>query len=163
MQAAVKIAADLSLHSSLCLLHVRCISAAVKSGLFFGWGWGGNLTSSIYDAALLRSCHYNELQYSSPPPPPHHHHTTPTPLAPHCVHRMREGGSRGGGGNEKLSILSVYRLYQVGRFLSTRRCRVQSGGNNTFECSAEWATIALVCKQCGPGSGGGHRTQLPRL
>ena len=41
--------------------------------------------------------------------------------------------------------------------------RVQSGRNNTFECSAEWATIAVVCKQCGPGSGSGHRTQLPRL
>lgn len=41
--------------------------------------------------------------------------------------------------------------------------RVQSGGNNTFECSAEWATIAVVCKQCGPGSDSGHRTQLPRL
>lgn len=77
------------------------------------------------------------------------------------IHMCQRGG--GGGENEKLSVLNVYRLYQVGRFLSTWRCRVLSGGNNTFECSAEWATIAVVCKQCGPGLGSGHRTQLPRL
>lgn len=77
------------------------------------------------------------------------------------IHMCQRGG--GGGENSKLSVLSVYRLYQVGRFLSTWRCRVQSGGNNTFECSAEWATIAVVCKQCGPGLGSGHRTQLPGL
>lgn len=87
--------------------------------------------------------------------------SSPTPTR-HCAH-PHVSESRGGGENSKLSVLSVYRLYQVGRFLSTWRCRVQSGGNNTFECSAEWATIAVVCKQCGPGLGSGHRTQLPGL
>lgn len=88
--------------------------------------------------------------------------SSPTPTR-HCAHPHVSERRRGGVENEKLSVLSVYRLYQVGRFLSTWRCRVQSGGNNTFECSAEWATIAVVCKQCGPGLGSGHRTQLPRL
>lgn len=79
------------------------------------------------------------------------HLTTPSSPTPtrHCA-RPHMSERWGGGENEKLSVLSVYRLYQVGRFLSTWRCRVQSGGNNAFECSAEWATIAVVCKQCGP-------------
>lgn len=85
---------------------------------------------------------------------------SPLTPAPRCVHPHV---SERRGGNSKLSILSIYSLYQVGRFLSTWHCRAQSGGNNTFECSAERATIAWVCKQCGPGSGSGHRTQLPSL
>lgn len=91
------------------------------------------------------------------PPPPYHSHPTCHWAHPHV------SGRRGGRQNQKLSTLSVYRLYHVGRFLSTWRCRVQREGNNTFEYSAEWATIAAECKQCGPGAVNGHGTQLPRL
>lgn len=70
------------------------------------------------------------------------------------------GGRKRGEANEKLSILSVYRLYQVGRFLSAVAVLwIQRGGNNAFECT----TIALVANNVASRLGQWtHRTQLPR-
>lgn len=64
--------------------------------------------------------------------------------------RRVHGGRKRGEANEKLSILSVYRLYQVGRFLSATAVPDPERGNNAIECSAKCTTIALLCKQCGP-------------
>lgn len=69
------------------------------------------------------------------------------------VHMVSERRGRGRG-NEKLSVLSVCRLYRVGRFLSLLGCRVHNWGNSAFECSVKRVTIALAGKQYAPDSDG---------
>lgn len=55
------------------------------------------------------------------------------PFSPH-PHYCMLTVLRGGRGNDQLSVLSVYRLHQVGRFLSAW-CQVQSQANNIWRLS----------------------------